>query len=97
MNCVGGGELKLLRISTAFAGIRGRILPGTSLSESDRAYIVEQVASIRRDWRVTDAGERFFTLLASFQESDGFPTDQYLAWLRPVIISPMTFSASLVL
>lgn len=63
MNCVGGGELKLLRISTAFAGIYSTIHPARPLSPTELAYIGDQVVCIRRDWRPTHEAERFFTLL----------------------------------
>lgn len=62
-SCVGGGELKLLRISTAFAGIYSTIYPRRPLSPTDLAYIGDRAAAIRRDWRPTHEAEQFFALL----------------------------------
>ncbi len=61
--CEGGGELKNLRISTAFSHIHSKIHPKVPLSDADLDYIRRRVETIRRDWRTTSEAERFFTAL----------------------------------
>lgn len=77
MNCVGGGELKLLRVSTAFAAIYSTIHPVRPLSPTDLAYIGDQAARIRRDWRPTHEAERFFALLDRIRRHESLPCQQY--------------------
>ncbi len=75
--CVGGGELKLLRISAAFAGIHSRIYPKRVLSSIEIAYIRDQVAGIRRDWRTTSEAERMLALLKRYVDNETLSDHEY--------------------
>lgn len=77
MNCVGGGELKLLRISTSFAGIYSTIYPARPLSPTDLAYIGDRATAIRRDWRLSHEAERFFAMLDRIVRHESLSGQEY--------------------